>query len=91
MPPSFQNPGPAIGYTVHVYPWEASFPSSKVKLSFPVFFNIANKTKVLYGLQPEPDLGITIEDDNEEEEDKDKPKVSWEAMSHLHITFLYEE
>ncbi|KAK3710376.1 hypothetical protein QZH41_012300 [Actinostola sp. cb2023] len=34
----------------------------------------ANKTKVLYGLQPEPDLGITIEDDNEEEEDKDKPK-----------------
>lgn len=35
----------------------------------------ANKTKVLYGLQPEPDFGITIEDDNEEEEDKDKPKV----------------
>ncbi|EDO33060.1 predicted protein, partial [Nematostella vectensis] len=34
----------------------------------------ANKTKVLYGLQPEPDLGITIEDDNEEEDDKDKPK-----------------
>ncbi|XP_020917046.1 transcription initiation factor TFIID subunit 5 [Exaiptasia diaphana] len=34
----------------------------------------ANKTKVLYGMQPEPDLGITLDDDNEDEEDKDKPK-----------------
>lgn len=54
---------------------------------FTVIFNLtilsfhcnfaANKTKVLYGMQPEPDLGITLDDDNEEEEDKDKPKVEY--------------
>ena len=29
-----------------------------------------------YGIPPEPDLGVVIEEENEEEEDKDKPKVS---------------
>ena len=28
-----------------------------------------------YGIPPEPDLGVVIEEENEEEEDKDKPKV----------------
>ncbi|XP_027048507.1 transcription initiation factor TFIID subunit 5-like [Pocillopora damicornis] len=36
----------------------------------------ANKSKVYYGIPPEPDLGVVIEEENEEEEDKDKPKVS---------------
>ncbi|XP_022809878.1 transcription initiation factor TFIID subunit 5-like [Stylophora pistillata] len=34
----------------------------------------ANKSKVYYGIPPEPDLGVVIEEENEEEEDKDKPK-----------------
>ena len=28
-----------------------------------------------YGIPPEPDLGVVIEEENEEEDDKDKPKV----------------
>ena len=35
----------------------------------------ANKSKVYYGIPPEPDLGVVIEEENEEEDDKDKPKV----------------
>ena len=40
------------------------------------FLTAANKSKVYYGIPPEPDLGVVIEEENEEEEDKDKPKVS---------------
>lgn len=36
----------------------------------------ANKSKVYYGIPPEPDLGVAIEEENEEEDDKDKPKVA---------------
>ncbi|KAM7436900.1 Transcription initiation factorTFIID subunit 5 [Porites harrisoni] len=34
----------------------------------------ANKSKVYYGIPPEPDLGVVIEEENEDEDDKDKPK-----------------
>ncbi|XP_015748883.1 PREDICTED: transcription initiation factor TFIID subunit 5-like [Acropora digitifera] len=34
----------------------------------------ANKSKVYYGIPPEPDLGVVIEDESEDDEDKDKPK-----------------
>ncbi|XP_078345070.1 transcription initiation factor TFIID subunit 5-like [Oculina patagonica] len=34
----------------------------------------ANKSKVYYGIPPEPDLGVVIEEENEEDDDKDKPK-----------------
>ncbi|CAH3195506.1 unnamed protein product [Porites evermanni] len=36
----------------------------------------ANKSKVYYGIPPEPDLGVVIEEENEDEDDKDKPKVT---------------
>ena len=36
----------------------------------------ANKNKVYYGIPPEPDLGVVIEEENEDEDDKDKPKVT---------------
>lgn len=29
-----------------------------------------------YGIPPEPDLGVVIEEENEDEDDKDKPKVT---------------
>ncbi|KAJ7373053.1 Transcription initiation factor TFIID subunit 5 [Desmophyllum pertusum] len=34
----------------------------------------ANKSKVYYGIPPEPDLGVVIEEENEDDDDKDKPK-----------------
>ena len=38
---------------------------------------LANKSKVFYGIPPEPELGVVIEDpENEDEDDKDKPKVT---------------
>ena len=37
----------------------------------------ANKSKVYYGIPPEPDLGVVIEEESEEDDDKDKPKVQW--------------
>ena len=40
-----------------------------------VGFISANKSKVYYGIPPEPDLGVVIEDESEDDEDKDKPKV----------------
>ena len=40
------------------------------------FLTAANKSKVYYGIPPEPNLGVIIEEKNEEKEDKDKPKVS---------------
>ena len=39
------------------------------------FFISANKSKVYYGIPPEPDLGVVIEEESEEDDDKDKPKV----------------
>lgn len=41
----------------------------------PFFFTTANKSKVYYGIPPEPDLGVVIEEENEDDDDKDKPKV----------------
>ena len=38
-------------------------------------FTSANKSKVYYGIPPEPDLGVVIEEESEEDDDKDKPKV----------------
>ena len=38
-------------------------------------FISANKSKVYYGIPPEPDLGVVIEEESEEDDDKDKPKV----------------
>ncbi|RMX42227.1 hypothetical protein pdam_00011627 [Pocillopora damicornis] len=35
----------------------------------------SNKSKLYYGIPPELDLGVVIEEENEEEEDKEKPKV----------------
>ena len=40
------------------------------------FLTVANKSKLYYGIPPELDLGVVIEEENEEEEDKEKPKVS---------------
>ncbi|XP_068688427.1 transcription initiation factor TFIID subunit 5-like isoform X2 [Montipora foliosa] len=34
----------------------------------------ANKSKVYYGIPPEPDLGVVIEEESEDDDDKDKPK-----------------
>ena len=46
-----------------------------------VFFVIsANKSKVYYGIPPEPDLGVVIEEESEEDDDKDKPKVYTELF-----------
>jgi len=42
----------------------------------PFFFTPANKSKVYYGIPPEPDLGVVIEEENEDDDDKDKPKVN---------------
>ena len=39
------------------------------------FLTAANKSKVYYGIPPEPDLWVVLKEENEEE-DKDKPKVS---------------
>ena len=40
----------------------------------------ANKSKVYYGIPPEPDLGVVIEEENEDDDDKDKPKVcTWSS------------
>lgn len=39
-------------------------------------FTPANKSKVYYGIPPEPDLGVVIEEENEDDDDKDKPKVN---------------
>ena len=39
------------------------------------FLSAANKSKVYYGIPPEPDLWVVLTKENEEV-DKDKPKVS---------------
>ena len=41
-----------------------------------IYLFTANKSKVYYGIPPEPDLGVVIEEENEDEDDKDKPKVT---------------
>lgn len=46
----------------------------------PFVFTPANKNKVYYGIPPEPDLGVVIEEENEDDDDKDKPKVcTWSS------------
>ena len=40
-----------------------------------VLCTAANKSKVYYGIPPEPDLGVVIEEESEDDDDKDKPKV----------------
>ena len=53
-----------------------SFGSMFVNLWWmPFVFTTANKSKVYYGIPPEPDLGVVIEEENEDDDDKDKPKV----------------
>ena len=51
----------------------------------PFVVTAANKSKVYYGIPPEPDLGVAIEEENEEEDDKDKPKV----RSNILVFILY--
>ena len=59
-----------------------------------VGFISANKSKVYYGIPPEPDLGVVIEDESEDDEDKDKPKVKtmtkqyWSGQNNIG-TLLY--
>ena len=48
------------------------------------FFISANKSKVYYGIPPEPDLGVVIEEESEEDDDKDKPKV----YTHVYISIV---
>ena len=58
------------------YPWKWKLFVPKSYHKSISFLTAANKSKVYYGIPPEPDLGVVIEEENEEEEDKDKPKVS---------------
>ena len=58
------------------YPWKWKLFVPKSYHKNVSFLTAANKSKVYYGIPPEPDLGVVIEEENEEEEDKDKPKVS---------------